>query len=176
MIPKLLSLAKEETPYLARTVNLLRPSLPDLVVTRITPLAARDPYTAAAAASFNIVMLSISFGLIMAMGLLVFTRSASSPLIMATPSTTYNGLLPALIELVPRIRMLVLEPGCPELWVICTPAILPDNILSREVAGISANCSAETEAMDPVFASRLVVPYATTTTSSNASLADSSST
>ena len=43
MIPKLLSLASEEIPNFALAVILLLPSLPDLVVMRITPLAAREP-------------------------------------------------------------------------------------------------------------------------------------
>ena len=43
-------------------VTLILPALGGIVVTTITPLEARDPYIAVAAASFNKVIDSILFG------------------------------------------------------------------------------------------------------------------
>ena len=77
-------------------------SLPFLVVIKITPLPALEPYKEVDAASFNIVIDSISAGLI----------SPMLPLYIV-PSTTYKGALDALTEPNPRIRIEEDSPGCP---------------------------------------------------------------
>src|SRR5690606_33279307 len=75
------------------------PDLPCLVVIKITPLPAREPYIAAEA-SFNTDTLSTSFG---------FIRSIP-PALCGTPSITIKGsLFPPDRELIPRIR--ILEPS-----------------------------------------------------------------
>ena len=66
-----------------------------VVVIRITPLAALDPYNEAAAASFNTVIFSMSLGLIEDMMLndLLSPETAeiaTSPETTGTPSTTYK--------------------------------------------------------------------------------------
>src|SRR6476661_10548163 len=93
------------------TCTLAGPDGPFLVVIMITPLAPLDPYIADAEASFKTSIFAISFGLI--------NVNASPPGVVPTPegakvglgdlpskgipSTTYNGVLPARIELLPLI-------------------------------------------------------------------------
>ena len=93
--------------------------------------------------------------------------------ITGIPSTTHRGSLPAPIEEIPRIRMVVGAPGCPEYEEICTPAILPASIFSTEATGVSPITSDFTVVTEPVLASRLTVPYATTITSSSISASSS---
>ena len=85
-------------------------------------------------------------------------------LLTSIPSITYSGSLPALIELVPRIRIDVSAPGLPEFWVTCTPAALPCSAWSREVTGTAFSSSALTDATEPVRSLFLAVPYPITTT------------
>jgi hypothetical protein len=80
------------------------PFFPFLVVINITPLAAEEPYNDVEAASFKTLIDSTSRELI----------AATDPL-KTTPSTTYNGLFPALIEEKPLILIAGNEPYCPEL-------------------------------------------------------------
>ena len=87
------------------------PGLPFLVVIKITPFAARDPYNEVAEASFKTVKLWISLGLSPAM-VLEFPPDIS-PLTTGIPSITYNGAAPALIDPIPLIRTLGTDPGCP---------------------------------------------------------------
>src|SRR6478752_5406758 len=87
------------------------------------------------------------------------------PLGRYTPSITYNGLLDELIELKPRIRILVCPPGRPELVLTNTPAILPASCWLTDAAGRSCNCVALTTPTDPVRSVFLAVPYPITTTS-----------
>ena len=127
-----------------------------LVVTITTPFAPRAPYRAFEAASFRTVMLSMSLGL----------RLLRSPE-YGIPSTIHRGSFPALRELNPLIRIDGLEPGWPEEVVICTPATLPvraDAILDCCVLAMSSDL---TTAAEPVKASFLAVPKATTMTSSS---------
>ena len=76
------------------------PDLPFLVVIKITPFAALDPYSEVEAASFNTFTEAISFGLM----------EAIFPL-KITPSTTYNGELDAFTEEKPLILIEALVPG-----------------------------------------------------------------
>ena len=87
-----------------------------MVVIKITPLAAREPYREAAAASFNTVIFSISLGLIEAITLNALESpltadTAISPETTGTPSITYNGSLEAFIEPVPRTLICKPAPG-----------------------------------------------------------------
>ena len=114
------------------------PVLPFFVVTIITPFAARAPYMAVAAASFRIVILSISFGLIPAMDdcfistmlLASSPRSGMSVPSKGIPSNTHNGSCVPFNEAVPRIRIRAGAPGAPEVVVTATPAICPANAWS----------------------------------------------
>ena len=70
---------------------------------------------AVADASFNMVNVSISFGLIKARAL---ACPEIPPLSNGIPSITINGSLLALREAPPRIRILLPDPGAPLLEVI----------------------------------------------------------
>src|ERR1035437_132610 len=110
---------------------------PCFVVITMTPLAARDPYNAAAFGPFNTDIDSISSGL---MSLITLPRSrpddaelVNDPTLndpsrlsleTGTPSTTNSGLLSPLIELDPGIVILVEAPGVPE-PVTVMPETLP---------------------------------------------------
>ena len=67
-----------------------------------------------AAASFKIVRLAISEGLI-----------AERSLAKGAPSTIYKGLRLPLIEPNPRIRIVASDPGAPEKLTTFTPATSP---------------------------------------------------
>src|SRR5690625_6154149 len=84
----------------------------------IIPFAPRAPYKEVEAASFNTTIDSISAEF----------REAISPS-YGSPSTTYSGLVPALIEPTPRTRTVAEVPGCPLLFITCTPATAPDKEL-----------------------------------------------
>ena len=102
------------------------PSSPLLVVTRMTPLAARAPYIACEAASFNISMLDTSSGF----------KALNSVELAETPSMTYNGEFePSSSDLVPRICMEEPEPGAPEDMLTVTPAAFPLSISATLEAG-----------------------------------------
>ena len=119
------------------------PAFPFLVVIRITPLAACEPYRAAAEAPFSIFMLSMSSGFRLEIPSPAsrFTPSFSPPITvevdsvllfsMGTPSMTYNGwLLPvAKAERAPRMATLADPPKPAALLVICTPAVFPARAL-----------------------------------------------
>ena len=94
--------ARELAPHLASKFTVALPCLHFLVVIIMIPFAPRAPYKAVEAASFNTVIDSISF-------VLIEDKSPSN----GTPSTTYNGSVPALIEPTPRIRTLADSPGWP---------------------------------------------------------------
>src|SRR6184192_3002638 len=63
----------------------------------MTPLAPRAPYSAVSAGSFSTSIDSMSLGL-------TPVRYPLGPGSIATPSSTYNGLLPLLMEEPPRMR------------------------------------------------------------------------
>ena len=87
-------------PVSASTLNLLLPCLPFLVVIKITPFPALDPYSAVAAASFNTLILSISFGLRPASRLLEFVAPEKSPVFTGTPSIIHKGAEEELMDIV----------------------------------------------------------------------------
>ena len=77
---------------------------------------------AVAAASFKMVKVAISLGLIR----LNVLDAPDIPLpLKGTPSITISGSLLAFNEAPPRIRMVLPAPGEPPLLVIDTPATLP---------------------------------------------------
>src|SRR5690606_41424660 len=84
------------------------------------------------AASFNISIEAISFGLISASGLspkfCVPFKELTEPDSIGIPSTTNKGLLPEFKEELPLTRIVISPPGAPEFEVTCTPAALPCNI------------------------------------------------
>ena len=105
------------------------PALPFLVVTKITPFPALEPYKEAEAASFNTCTLSILEGSKPDKGLIPPVLS-DDPLVTGTPSITNNGV-PSFTpfwfnELKPRIVIFdPLPPGEPERLVTSTPATRP---------------------------------------------------
>ena len=80
---------------------------------------------AADEASFNTSMLSTSFIL------KVFNCSFAK----GTPSTTYNGEVPAVMVPVPRTLICREEPGAPVPCETCTPGILPAIASAMELTG-----------------------------------------
>src|SRR5680860_84789 len=86
----------------------------------MTPLEPRTPYIAAAPASFSTCMDSISFIL----------RSSKLP---CTPSTSTSGCVSP-NEVIPRIKMLLLPPGTPELITV-TPETCPWRALETDPVG-----------------------------------------
>src|SRR5690606_6967524 len=92
----------------------ISPRTPDLVVIKTTPLAAREPYIAAAEASFKISIDAKSDGLRLLM------------LSTCTPSTIYSGLV-LLSDPDPRISSRTPDPGFPPEDSTCTPAMRPCN-------------------------------------------------
>ena len=116
-----------------------------------TPLAARLPYKAVAAAPFKIVMFATSSGLI---ALAPFPKSYplfkpsveyTVELFKGTPSTTYSGWLVPESELTPRIMTELEAPGSDEVLEICTPAILPAKLDITSDVRLSAIFSPPTE-------------------------------
>ena len=97
----------EEIEVSTRASNLAFSALPNFVVTKITPLAPRAPYTAVAVASFNTEKALISSG----------CKRAKSVELDSTPSIKINGsTLPAPNEPTPRTKNCALScPGSPEL-------------------------------------------------------------
>ena len=67
-----------------------------------------------------------------------------------TPSTTISGSFEALIERVPRIRMVVVAPGSPVVDMKSAPAIRPCNALSTESVGRSLMSFILTVETEPV--------------------------
>ena len=93
----------------------------------ITPFEALAPQIDAAAASFNTVTLSMSFGLIFSKAVSAELREycQSGTSIMGNPSTTIKGNSSAYIVPTPRIvkRVPPLPSDCP-----CIPATIPSKI------------------------------------------------
>jgi len=90
------------------------PDFARLVVTNITPAAAREPYIELAAASLRTEIFSISLGFI----LLISSVGIPSTIIRAS-------LFP--IVVFPRTRIVPPLPGAPELRVTFNPATAPCN-------------------------------------------------
>ena len=129
----------------------------------ITPLAAREPYKDAAAASLITVIDSIS---------LLFKVANTLVPVLLYPSPVF-GVLKALIfpdcTGVPSITDVV-APGAPENELICTPGIEPASLSSMAIVGISCNFSVGIVDAAPVKVDFLKVPYPVTTTSSRTSV------
>ena len=85
----------------------------------MTPLAAREPYREAAAASLITVTFSISDGfsvlIILVLELFIYAASGPPELILpevtGTPSMTNKGSCEALNDPIPLMRILWLAPG-----------------------------------------------------------------
>ena len=88
------------------------PIFPFLLVIITTPLAAREPYIAVEEASFNTVMLSMSFGF----------NAVNAPDDIGEPSRIKRGSVFELIELTPRNRITTLPLGSPLGVNTCKPA------------------------------------------------------
>ena len=95
-------------------------------------------------------------------------RSKSVPTI--TSSITYRGPLFPLIELIPLIDIVALEPGSPLLLITLTPAALPWSILETLDAGWFVSSSAEICDIEDTNSLLSVEPYPVKTTSSRADL------
>ncbi|OAV72362.1 hypothetical protein Barb7_03119 [Bacteroidales bacterium Barb7] len=124
------------------------------VVIITTPLPARLPYKAAAAGPFNTDMLSISSGDISEMPEPLSTRllphiSAVEllKLSIGTPSTTMSGWLFPLMELFPRIKILVEPPTPVPFCRICTPATFPASEFATLASRVSVSFSPFTSCM-----------------------------
>src|SRR6266513_2388669 len=134
------------------------PRRPRFVKIWITPLLARDPYSAAAAAPLRISTRSTSSGGISDRrfdnaalprpALAPRLTSACALLSTITPSTTHSGSALPRIVLVPRSRTLTWPPGTPVLWEITAPVTLPASAWSTVVApGASLTASPGTVSM-----------------------------
>ena len=58
--------------------------------------------------------------------------------VIGTPSITYNGSLPAEMELPPRMRTMAPAPGWPLEVTTCTPDARPSRDCSSDVTGAAA--------------------------------------
>src|SRR5690554_558300 len=147
------------------------PACPFLVVIRITPLDALEPYIAVADASFKTVKVSMSFEFILLRG----SDIPLTPLVLSTgtPSITIRGSLLADIDDPPLIRIVEPAPGAPPDDTILRPATFPANISEGLVASPLLRDVASTATTDPVASSFLTDPYPITTSSSNSALSSS---
>ena len=82
----------------------------------------------------------------------------TSPDIIGVPSITYKGSLPALIEPIPRIRILLTEPGAPDALVTVTPGTEPAILSWTEATGTSDSLPGSTLAAAPVKLDFLKLP------------------
>ena len=73
------------------------------------------------------------------------------------PSMTNKGSFPKLNELPPRMRIVAVAPGCPELWLTTTPATAPCSRLSKEEVD-RVSSSFGTVATEPVTSLLRCVP------------------
>src|SRR5690606_23748015 len=127
----------------------------------MTPLAAREPYNEAEAASFNTDILAISLGL----------NAANSAPVAGIPSIMNIGEGDPKLER-PRTVILPVFPFATSAGRLNTviPGEIPCNAFCNEVTGRSANCLGVIDETAPVKFSFFCVPKATTTTSSNDSV------
>ena len=115
------------------------PLFPLFVVTNTTPLDARDPYIAAAEASFNISIDEISLGF-----------SELIPLLLTAPSIIYRGSVEPKVP-APRINILTSAPASPPFCKTSTPGVRPWRAeVTLEVTNLLISF-AETEATDAVI-------------------------
>ena len=93
------------------------------------------------------------------------------------PSTMYRGALLALIEPIPRMRIVAPpDAGSPDDEIICTPGAVPARALVTFVTTLASMASAPTMEAEPVNELLVAVPYATTIVSSRNSESGCSST
>src|SRR2546426_2543908 len=100
----------------------------------MTPLAPRTPYSAVSAGSFSTSIDSRSLGL-------PPVRYPLGPGSITTPSSTYNGVLPLLMDDPPRMRTAKPPSG---VRVTSTPGKRPISICSTDCPGALAMSSAVT--------------------------------
>ena len=130
---------------LSDTSILALPSLPRLVVTRITPLAPRTPNTAVADASLSTEIDSISLG-------------SMSHMSRSTPSTWIRGLESTHVAL-PRTNISAAsEPGSPEYCTVDTPESWPASTLVTELTGVRVRSSFLIEETAPVIVTFFCTP------------------
>ena len=139
----------------------------------ITPLLALRPYNAAAFGPLRTVIDSMSSGLILATP---FGKSRPPPdpafpadeLSKGTPSTINNAWLFPVIEELPLNTTLEEDPTAPELFVTCTPAILPLKAFTKLLSLASVSASPFTLcAAYPIAFSDFLIPKAVTITPSS---------
>src|SRR2546422_5195568 len=99
----------------------------------MTPFAPRTPYNAVSAGSFSTSIEAISLGL-------TPVRYPLGPGSMATPSSTYSGVLPLLMDEPPRMR--TAKP--PSVRITSTPGKRPISTCSPDCPGALAMSSAVT--------------------------------
>ena len=157
--------ARVLTPTLASKETSAWPGRPFFVVIMMTPLAPRAPYRALDAASLRTVIDSISPGAI------VFMLPS-----YGTPSTTIRGSLPALTEEIPRTRIVAEAFGAPLEEISWTPATWPARASVTLVTCERESFSSSSTLAEPVKASLVVLPNATTMVSSSISVSTSRTT
>jgi len=90
--------------------------------------------------------------------MVLLLRPEMSPLTTGIPSITYSGVAEALMEPMPRMRMLGTEPGWPEPLVDCTPARLPCRLSCTEALGAFSMTVFLMVVADPVKVLRFWLP------------------
>src|SRR2546426_1926185 len=103
----------------------------------MTPLAPRTPYNAVSAGSFSTSIDAISLGLMP-------VRYPLGPGSTTTPSSTYNGVLPLLMDEPPRMRTAKPPSG---VRLTSTPGKRPMSTCSTDCPGALAMSSAVTVAL-----------------------------
>src|SRR6187401_2714482 len=122
---------------------------------------------AAALASFNMSMDSISDGLSDNNGFIGAPLLDSLVLMRGMPSITYKGSVPALILEAPRICTWTAPSSFPLFWLTLTPAAFPDIVLWKFETAILEMSSEFNLATLPVIDLLLELPYPITRTSFN---------
>src|SRR6059058_6593100 len=103
----------------------------------MTPFAPRTPYNAVSAGSFSTSIEAISLGL-------TPVRDPLGPGSITTPSSTYSGVLPLLMDEPPRIR--TANPPS-DVRITSTPGKRPISTCSTDCPGALAMSSAVTVAL-----------------------------
>ena len=130
-----------------------RPSVPVFVVMRMTPFAALTPYMAAVAASFNMDMDAMSFGL-------------RYCICLSTPSTRMRGEDPLKVERPLTSSWAESSPGVPVFCTVVRPDSLPASMFCTLACGAFRSSLLETCDTEPTTNCRFCIPYPTTSTSS----------
>ena len=85
-------------------------------------------------------------------------NSLMFPLCTGVPSITIRGSLPALMLLIPRMRMLLTPPGPLDEELMFTPATPPASLSAIEMTGTSSSPSVSRVCADPVKDAFLKLP------------------